>query len=308
MDDGDDTDARRPPASLNPNTPPMLPKLEAGRDVSFYIDKKDGNELACTMIRAAGPKDRSSMIRVDKGGFVVDTSKPVIIVTHGNQSWRNQMLIGALSMKLSDEMDCHTIRFDFTGNGHSNGPWKYANIVGEGTDLQEVVRYVREEMKCKVLCVFGHSKGSHAVLQLAVKEEERTTSDRIGYFVISAARYRHAGVVAAEESLTPAQEEELNREGKVTLRHPMGQDFLITLDDWKECRDLDSTFCSKAKRGKFLVLHGNKDQAVPWEDANLYKDMLPNNKTVIIDGADHNFSGLRFMGKIVGLVQELVKS
>ena len=247
------------------------------------------------------------LVRVARGGFVVDTSKPVIVLAHGTQSWRNQILLAALSLRLSDELHCHTLRFDFTGHGHSNGEWKYPNLGGEAKDLQEVVHFVREEMKCKVLCVFGHSKGNHAVLQLALQEEQRLSQDRIEYFCLAAARFRRAGV--AVETLSAAQEQELNREGKVRLCHPTtGQDFELTRQDWIECRDFDSSFCAKAHRGKFLVVHGAKDKAVPCQDANLYKKVLPHNKTVILAGADHNFNGLKYLGTMVQLVSELVKS
>lgn len=307
VDDGDDKDMERPPSTL-PDIPPMLPKLQPGRDVNFFIPKPDGEKLACTLIRSADEKQRSNLIRVETGGFVVDTSKPVIIFTHGHQSWRNQMLFPFLGAKLSDQVHCHSLRFDFTGNGHSTGPWRYADFEREAKDLERVVEFVRTEMKCRVLCLFGHSKGTHAVLDVARHEETNESKDRIPYFVIASARYRRPNQLAQEERISSEQKEELQREGKITLKHPMGPMFVLTMEDWENCRDLDTTFVEHLEKAKFLVLHGTKDQAVPEEDAWDYRDYIPQNKTVIFDGADHNYNGLKHIAEIVTLVAELLRT
>ncbi|KAF4751813.1 hypothetical protein FOZ63_012973, partial [Perkinsus olseni] len=56
-----------------------------------------------------------------------------------------------------------TFRFDFTGNGESEGEWDYGNYEQEATELEAAVKTLEERRKLKTLATIGHSRGATVV-------------------------------------------------------------------------------------------------------------------------------------------------
>ena len=309
---------QRPPATgLSKYPPPLLPKLAPDQEVSFFLPKSNEKDiLACTLTRwvrkdpqtaeEEEEEDSSAVFtRVKRGRFAVDSSKPVVIVCHGTHSWRNQMLLAFLASGMSEGLGCHALRFDFLGNGHSTGEWRYGNYDGEADDLQQVVRFVREEMKSRVLCVVGHSKACQSVVQLAIQEEqEKDDKDRIPFFVLLAGRFAVPNQLTLSDLLAADQMAQLEESDKTRMVSPMGAEFEATREDVEERIKLDTTICSQAKKGRFFVLHGSNDETVPTGDAYKFEETLTNCRMSIIEGADHNFSGLKHIRNMTSQITE----
>ena len=107
----------------------------------------------------------------------IDTTKHVFIICHGFLSWRNQMVLANLAVNLSNELSCHTLRFDFSGNGHSSGKWSFGSYEQDYEDLCVVYDFVKDVMRCNVHCIIGHSQGSAAILKHAALIDSRDVED-----------------------------------------------------------------------------------------------------------------------------------
>ncbi|XP_021889489.1 uncharacterized protein LOC110808321 isoform X2 [Carica papaya] len=59
-------------------------------------------------------------------------------------------------------------RFDFAGNGESEGSFQYGNYFREADDLHAVIQHFHEENRV-VSAILGHSKGGNVVLLYAYK-------------------------------------------------------------------------------------------------------------------------------------------
>lgn len=220
------------------------------------------------------------------------------------------MLLAHLAEKLSTELNCSTLRMDFTGNGHSSGSWSYANYTGEHADLQLVVRFVREQMKCPVASIVGHSKGAQAVLRTAVEQQTRTmenrNEDRVPCFVEMSGRYAEADHLDDDEQLKEEDVFEMQESGKTYIKTFMGDRFPITWDDMEERMDLDSESVRKIKE-PVLIIHGDKDKVLPVEHASRFEETIPNSEILIVEGGDHNFNGLKYIGVLVAEIVDFVK-
>src|SRR6185503_16168565 len=82
-------------------------------------------------------------------GVLVDhdqsTSDKVMIICHGllaNSCWR---WIPTLSHIICQRLSCRVFRFDFTGNGASQGPWNYGAYRSQVNDLHAAVQYLIEQ-------------------------------------------------------------------------------------------------------------------------------------------------------------------
>ena len=256
----------------------------------------------------------------------IDRTKPVIILCHGYLSWRNQMLIANLAARLSSELSCHTLRFDFSGCGHSSGVWRYADYEGDCRDLERVVRFVEgggndgnehgygvgSGLNCRVACVLGHSQASTGVMQFRELDWNRTGKKRL--YVNLAGRFTVSGDFMPERTFTEEQCKLLKDVGKfqVVRRGETGDRMLeVTLDACQARNAYDLSAAVNAKgleHIKMLTIHGDADQYVPVENAYKFDEVIPHHTLCIINGADHNFNGLRYMDDLVAAISSFVRT
>ena len=256
----------------------------------------------------------------------IDRTKPVIILCHGYLSWRNQMLIANLAARLSSELSCHTLRFDFSGCGHSSGVWRYADYEGDCRDLERVVTFVEgggndgnehgygvgSGLNCRVACVLGHSQASTGVMQFRELDWNRTGKKRL--YVNLAGRFTVSGDFMPERTFTEEQCKLLKDVGKfqVVRRGETGDRMLeVTLDACQARNAYDLSAAVNAKgleHIKMLTIHGDADQYVPVENAYKFDEVIPHHTLCIINGADHNFNGLRYMDDLVAAISSFVRT
>eukprot|EP00591_Stephanopyxis_turris_P001764 CAMPEP_0195517644 /NCGR_PEP_ID=MMETSP0794_2-20130614/11166_1 /TAXON_ID=515487 /ORGANISM="Stephanopyxis turris, Strain CCMP 815" /LENGTH=339 /DNA_ID=CAMNT_0040646479 /DNA_START=36 /DNA_END=1055 /DNA_ORIENTATION=+ len=321
--------------------PSMLPSNID--EISFYIPVENNNSveiaakdnngatrLACSMILAPGSRSKSQHGLASFPENVindVDSSKDVVIVCHGFLAWRNQMLISHTAAAISKAMNCHTLRFDFSGNGHSDGLWRYSNYDGELNDLKQVVRYVRDTLKCRVSCVLGHSQGAAVVLNYAAWEQDEkkknpsAVGETVPCFVNMAGRFFGPGATiesvlnVSMKSLyseyTVDQQNELSETGKIKFMKRGETQLEIALDDVVNATKQDSKSVISSIMDTpvaILTLHGDADICNPVDGARKYDAAgLPNHELLIFEDGDHSFNGLKHMETIASAVRDFVQ-
>jgi uncharacterized protein len=293
-----------PPTACTGYPPVLIPSnLTSEEQVDFYVPNDDG-KLACSLIRSL-QADQTGWMPVPSIGSDIDASKPVIIICHGFMSWRNQMLLTHLAGGLSKEMNCHSIRFDFTGNGHSTGTWRYGNFEQEVQDLKAIIQFVRVQMKCQVACVVGHSKAAYAVLQTALYQDEEAF--KIPTFCILAGRFSLRGEFDPKARFTEAQLKTFEETGKLMLGTRGEQRLVISQSDIDERMKLDSSGCIGI-RSNVIIIHGDADKTVDVANAYRFAEIIPNSELHIVKGADHSFNGLRHIKELVALITSFVRN
>lgn len=271
------------------------------------------NGLACSIVSReplSFEKLKKQVSSPESGKF---KTKPVIILCHGAMSWRNQMLLANLSAELVAVLDVHILRFDFTGNGHSKGEWRFGNFTTESEDLSKVIDFVKNSLQCQVGCVIGHSQGAASVLNYAshianqeIGGEKEDVNPKC--FVNLAGRYR----VPGWDLLTPFGQErqvEVMKNGFFTVNSEWGEDeriFKITeeaLGAYKFQKAADTAKVIFPLRRdssvRVLTIHGYEDEVVPVHDAFRFDEEIANHNLHVIKQADHNFNGLKYIDEMV---------
>ena len=335
----------RPPAECQGYPPPLLPDFGTASnfaDVDFYIEEEeerreqstaDSEErqprLACTLTWCKdGPAGGSAAAgdcaapapTIDdvqrtnaNNNNTSSQRRPAIIICHGFLSWRNQMLISHVATGLAQKLNCHALRFDFRGNGHSGGRWRSAGFGGELCDLRTVVDYVRNELGCKVICIAGHSKGSAAVLRYALEQQELNHHDDgrqnafVPCFVNLSGRFVIPGEFDIKTRFSKEQCDELAKEGKFRMKTFGGKEVVVTQEDIDERSNASSAFVSEIRTSSVLTIHGSADTTVDVENAKKYDEFIPRHTLKVIEGGDHNFNGLKFVGEIVASIGDFIK-
>lgn len=226
------------------------------------------------------------------------------------------MLISNLASKLSKAMEVHTLRFDFTGNGHSEGEWKYSNVAQEYEDLCKIVEFVQTGLMCEVACVIGHSLASASVLQYAARNaslEQRGLKIACKNYVNLAGHFyspNRQSIPFDDDEMT-----ELSEKGFFYLKHPLEKRRLTKFKVTKEQVELRSNRDSydavkhlgrKNSQIRILTIHGSKDKMVHVENAYKFHREIANHTLHIVEGACHNFNGLMFHDVIVSAVSSFV--
>jgi alpha/beta superfamily hydrolase len=190
------------------------------------------------------------------------------------------------------------LRFDFTGNGHSSGDFHYSNYDEEQRDLREVVEFVQTTMKCKVLCLVGHSKGAYAIFRYAL---EHADDGSIPAFVELSGRFSTPNDYNVRSKLTPTQYEALQRQGRVILGKRGDRVLQLSQKDVDERMSLDSSFVRQIQK-PVLIIHGSADEMVDVSNAHKFAQYIPTNELHIIEKADHNYNGLRHMDELTSTI------
>ncbi|EYU28398.1 hypothetical protein MIMGU_mgv1a0141892mg, partial [Erythranthe guttata] len=101
-------------------------------------------------------------------GVLHDTaSQKLVVLCHGFRSTKEFDIMVNVASALESE-GISAFRFDFSGNGESEGLFHFGNYSSEVEDLRSVIDYF-QEINRSTVAILGHSKGGNVVLLYASK-------------------------------------------------------------------------------------------------------------------------------------------
>ncbi|KAK4396907.1 putative pre-splicing factor ATP-dependent RNA helicase DEAH5 [Sesamum angolense] len=150
-------------------------------------------------------------------------SQKIVVLCHGFRSSKDNTMMVNLAAALENE-GISAFRFDFSGNGESEGPFHYGNYSGETDDLRSVIEYFSGVNRSTV-AILGHSKGGNIVLLYASKYDD------IGAVVNVCGRYDLKKGI--EERLGKEFVERIKKEGHIDVQTRSG-DYRVTEESLME--------------------------------------------------------------------------
>ncbi|KAJ0091411.1 hypothetical protein Patl1_13041 [Pistacia atlantica] len=210
-------------------------------------------------------------------------SKELVIVCHGFQSSKDRIPMVSIAAAL-ERKGISAFRFDFAGNGESEGSFQYGNYRREAEDLRAVVQHFRREERA-ITAIIGHSKGGNVVLLYASKYNDICTVVNIsGRFHLGRGMEGRLGQGYLQRIKQNGFIDVNNRRGK--LKYRVTEESLmdrLTTDILAACLTIHQD-C------RVLTVHGSMDSIVPVDDALEFDKFIPNHKLHIIKGADHEYT------------------
>ncbi|TYK20090.1 Alpha/beta-Hydrolases superfamily protein isoform 1 [Cucumis melo var. makuwa] len=197
-------------------------------------------------------------------GILHDTgSDELVIVCHGFRSSKERIPMVNLATAFEKER-ISAFRFDFAGNGESEGSFQYGNYRRETGDLRSVVQYFHGK-EHTVTAIIGHSKGGNVVLLYASKYRDIHT-------VVN---------ISGRFNLDKGIEGRLGKfEYRVTEESLMDR---LTTEVRAACLAIQGD-C------RVLTVHGSMDKIVPAVDALEFSKSIANHDLCIMEGADHDYT------------------
>ncbi|XP_027333820.1 uncharacterized protein LOC113848482 [Abrus precatorius] len=217
-------------------------------------------------------------------GILHEAASPaLVIVCHGFQSSKERIPMVNIAAALQKD-GISAFRFDFAGNGESEGSFQYGNYYREVEDLRAVVQHFREE-KYVITAIVGHSKGGNVVLLYASKYKD------IHIIVNISGRFNLAR--GMEGRLGKNFIERIKQDGFIAVKNKRGKIMYRVTEE--SLMDRLSTITHLAcllipHDCSVLTIHGSMDETVPAEDALEFAKFTSNHELHIIEGADHEYS------------------
>ncbi|KAG8367222.1 hypothetical protein BUALT_Bualt16G0050200 [Buddleja alternifolia] len=210
-------------------------------------------------------------------------SEKIAVLCHGFRSTKEHNAIVNLAVVLENE-GISAFRFDFSGNGESEGTFEYGNYLSETEDLRAVIEYFTG-LKRSTVVVLGHSKGGDVVLLYASKYHD------IPAVVNLSGRYDLKRGI--EERLGEKFLEKLKKDGYIDVKTRTGEgDYQVTEESMMERlnTNMHEACLSIDEKCRVLTVHGSVDEIIPVEDALEFAKIIPNHRLQIVEGADHGYS------------------
>ncbi|XP_008808151.1 putative uncharacterized protein YDL057W isoform X1 [Phoenix dactylifera] len=210
-------------------------------------------------------------------------SKKLAILCHGFRASKDDKTLLNLSAALTRER-ISAFRFDFAGNGESEGVFQYGNYRREADDLRAVVLYWSEQ-KYEISAILGHSKGGNVVLLYAsMYHDVPIVINLSGRFALD------RGI---EGRLGKEFMQRIKKDGFIDVKDRTGKvEYRVTEESLMDRlnTDMHASNLSIDQECRVLTVHGSEDEIVPAEDALKFAELIPNHKLQIIKGADHCYT------------------
>lgn len=211
------------------------------------------------------------------------TTNDIVILCHGFRCSKDTNLILNLAVALEKER-ISSFRFDFSGNGESEGSFKFGNQWTEVDDLRAVAQHFRESNRV-IRAIVGHSKGGNIVLLYASKYHDvKTVVNVSGRFDLK------RGI---EDCLGKDYLERIRKEGFIDVKNSSGSfDYRVTEESLMDCLSINMhESCLQIDREcRVLTIHGSSDETNTVQDAHEFAKIIPNHKLHITEGADHLYN------------------
>lgn len=217
-------------------------------------------------------------------GLLHDTgSKKLVILCHGFRSSKDDEIILNLTAALTSK-GLGVFRFDFSGNGESEGVFQFGSYWKEAEDLHAVVLYFSEQ-KYEISAIVGHSKGGDDVLLYASRYRDvHTVVNLSGRFALDRGIERFLGKDFIQRIKKDGFIDVVDKTGKVAFR--VTEESLmdrLNIDMHAACLSID-------KECRVFTVHGSADEIIPVEDALEFAKLIPSHKLHIIEGANHCYT------------------
>ncbi|GMJ07343.1 hypothetical protein like AT3G47590 [Hibiscus trionum] len=210
-------------------------------------------------------------------------SKEIVVLCHGFRSRKDYNTMTNLAAALEKE-GISVFRFDFAGNGESEGSFQYGNYYREADDLHAVIQHFSGENRV-VSAILGHSKGGNVVLLYASKYQD------IRMVINVSGRYDLKRGIA--ERLGEEFMETIKKDGYIDVKNNTGGvEYRVTEEALMDRLGTDMReACLKIdKECRVLTVHGSADEIIPLEDALEFAKIIPNHQIHIIEGANHGYT------------------
>jgi len=194
------------------------------------------------------------------------------------------------------------LTFSFSGSPPSAGKFEDKLMSQEVADIRSAIDFLKKEYSFTQLVLIGHSTGAIDASLYAYKDK------RISKLILMGAESdtRHS----VRYDFTDQQVHDFWNKGYIKYHRPghWVHQQRLRKAFYDEFFTLNIPAAIQKYRRPLLIIHGEKDEAVPLGDAReLYRFARKPKKLVVIKGADHRFSKTKHFRKLLKTIQTFIE-
>ncbi len=222
-----------------------------------------GEKLAGTLHLPESPTDRA------------------VIWGHCFTCSRHTTVLRDISKKLENS-GIASLRFDFSGNGQSQGDFSNTSYSRHIAEMKQAVNFLLEKGFSR-FGAGGHSMGA----AIAVLAAERMYAEDVKIRAVCALAGR-LGTGKISQIFSMEQMEELRQTGRMSFVS-RGRRLELREDFFTDMQQYDLAAAVAGLKIPLMVIHGDQDEVIPVENALEAKKRNPGIELEIIHDADHMF-------------------
>ena len=220
-------------------------------------------------------------------------SNEIIIICHGSRGNKEAGLQKYLSTELLKKYN--TFRFDFAGNGESEGKLEESTYIKEIKDLRKIVQFLSKKYNIKT--IIGYSKSSTQILL-----DEKYLGKFTDRLIAIAPRIDL--LKSREIILSKKYKKEIKKYGY--YKYPSNIEQKITkkfLDEIKKINNITKHYEGILNT---LILHGENDTIIPIKETKKFSKRFKNIKFIKINNTDHLFMEEMSKQKILNMIERFL--
>ncbi|MFH1275682.1 MAG: alpha/beta hydrolase [Candidatus Woesearchaeota archaeon] len=235
-------------------------------------------------------------------GYIFEPKKydTAVIFLHGFPSSCEGSTATRISQKLGKKY--LTLIFDFSHGRFSEGKFEDKLMSKEVEDIKYAIDFLEKKYDYKQLILIGHSTGAIDAALYSHRDK------RINKLILMGAESDTKHSVRYD--FTDEQVQQFWTKGYIIYDRPNKWVHKKKLKKafYDEFFKLDIQKSIKKFKKPLLIVHGEKDQAIPLSDPEeLFSNANKPKKLVIIKGADHQFSSKKHFRKLLKVINEFIK-
>lgn len=178
------------------------------------------------------------------------------------------------------ERDIAALRFDFSGNGQSEGDFAETTYSKHMTEMKLAMSFLKD-YGIENIGLAGHSMGAAVSLLTAASTSEAKAVCTL------AGRYSELNVPGL---LDDKKKNQLKQTGQIDFQS-RGRELILTQDFFQDVASHDLAGIVAELTVPLLAIHGDQDEIIPVSEVYEAEKLKPENTQIeVIEGADHMFS------------------
>ncbi|MEK7652311.1 MAG: alpha/beta fold hydrolase [Patescibacteria group bacterium] len=228
---------------------------------------------------------------------VGDDRDMIAILCHGHSSGKNNKTWQTLEPILL-ENNISVFRFDFYGNGESDGKFEESNLTETTDDILCAIDYVKR-LNFKRIVLAGSSFGGLSSIMAASKSKDLYAlvlkSPVSDYFEVDLKILGETGIKEWKEKGVRAYTfGDLNR--GLILNYSFMEDYL----------KYDAYDAAEKIQVPTLIVHGNEDQIVPFSQSQKLLRHLKDGELIAVSGADHSYTDQKKFDEMIKYIADYI--
>ena len=231
------------------------------------------------------------------GLFSIINKDKIAILCHGHSSGKSNKSFQTI-VPILNSNNVSTFRFDFYGNGESDGKFEESDLSESIDDTLQAIKLVKDKGFNKII-LLGSSFGGLSSIITATKSKNLYAlilkSPVSDYGEVHLIRYGEGGIKEWKKTGQTLRDP-LDHKRKLKLNYSFAEDY----------EKYDTYDLAKQIKIPTLIVHGDADEIVPIDQSKKLVKIIPNARLVLVEGARHRYEEETNFKQMVKLITDYI--